>query len=60
MSVTTKAEAGLRGYHAQLARYGQRQVNAWRRKGGRRPNPTWDQIQAGTEPQRARSTSQRR
>ncbi|MGE3704791.1 MAG: hypothetical protein AB7I13_05930 [Vicinamibacterales bacterium] len=45
---------GRAGYVALVEKYGERQVKAWRRLGGRRPNPTLAQIEAGIEPKRAR------
>jgi hypothetical protein len=44
MSVVSRSEAGRRGYVAMLARYGEAQVNRWRRTGGRKPNPTYAEI----------------
>lgn len=56
MSVVSKSEAGYRGYLVTETRYGQRQMDRWRRMGGRPRNKTLAEIRAlpGHE---ARSTS---
>ena len=46
----TKSAAGRLGYMAQVEKHGIEQVRRWRSLGGRRPDPTWDEIQAGTGP----------
>lgn len=59
-SVVSPQEYGRRGYEVVLEKYGKARMDTWRRRGGRKPNPTWAQIQAGTEPQRARPSRKRK
>lgn len=44
-SVVTRSESGKRGYEALLATYGERQLNKWRRQGGRKKHRTLAEIQ---------------
>lgn len=46
--VRTQAEYGHLGHLEQVRRHGERKVRAWLRKGGRKPDPTFDQIMAAT------------
>lgn len=41
-----KSEAGYRGYLVTEARYGTKQMNKWRRMGGRKPNLTLAEVKA--------------
>ncbi len=45
--VRTRSERGRLGYEAMLRKYGKKQVDAWRRLGGRAPARTLAQIEAG-------------
>lgn len=56
-SVRSAAEYGRLGYLAMRAKYGDRQLNEWRRKGGRRPDPCITTL-ATTGP-KARKTTRR-
>lgn len=47
-------EYGYRGYLAQEAKYGKKKVDEWRRLGGRKPNRTVAEIEAGIVPDRVR------
>lgn len=40
----TSAEWGARGYHVTAARYGEAQMNRWRKRGGRKRNPTYAEL----------------
>lgn len=53
-SVVSAAERGRWGYQALVRKYGEARVNQWRRRGGRKPNPTLAQIQSGQLPERAK------
>ena len=46
MTVISRQESGARGYAVTRARYGDRKLNEWRRKGGRKPDPTLLEILA--------------
>lgn len=53
----SQAEYGHWGHAALVKKYGQRQVNAWLRKGGRKKDPTFDEIMASTvKPSRKRAS----
>lgn len=61
--VITRQEYGRRGYEVTLARYGKRQMDAWRRMGGRPKDPTYDEIvaaQAATRREKRRVSTDRR
>lgn len=60
MTVVSRSESGLRGYHATLAKYGPAQLNKWRRTGGRKPNPTLLEIREMEREQAAIKASARR
>lgn len=60
MTVVSRSESGLRGYHATLAKYGPAQLNRWRRSGGRKPNPTLLEIREMKREQAAIKASARR
>mgnify|MGYP000995870033 CR=1 FL=1 len=45
MSVVSRSEAGRRGYEVTRARYGDARMDAWRREGGRKPDPTRLEIE---------------
>lgn len=55
--MNTHADAGRLGYYALLEKYGEKQLNVWRRKGGRRRHRTIDEIEA--EAGATRSTKRR-
>lgn len=57
-SVVTRSEAGKRGYEALLATYGTKQLNRWRRQGGRKKHRTLAEINA--EARETASTKRRR
>lgn len=59
MSVDARI-SGFNGYVALVNKYGVRQVNQWRKRGGRRRERTLAEIKAASEPRRARSSSTRR
>jgi hypothetical protein len=50
VNVGTPSEWGKRGYETTLARYGEYRMNQWRRRGGRKPNPTLAQLEAMSRP----------
>lgn len=54
MSVRTAAEYGAIGNMRLRAKYPKQTLNAWARRGGRRRNRTLAEIEANTEPKRAR------
>jgi len=60
MNVVSRSEAGARGYAVTLAKYGPAQLNRWRRKGGRKPNPTLLEIREMEREQAAIKASARR
>jgi hypothetical protein len=51
--VVSQAEYGRRGYEVTLARYGSHRLDQWRRRGGRKPNPTLAEIRQLSEAQAA-------
>lgn len=53
-SVVTPQERGYRGRLAVEAKYGKRVTDSWRRKGGRKPNRTIDEIRANGRKPRQR------
>jgi len=57
--IVTASERGMRGRIAVEAKYGKKVTDSWRRRGGRKPNRTLAQIEAGIEPQRQRPSTAR-
>lgn len=58
-TVSTPSEIGYLGHLAQLRKYGPRQLDAWRRMGGRRRNRTLAEIEASTAGNRVKATRRR-
>jgi hypothetical protein len=44
MNPGTPQEWGARGYQVVVAKYGERQMNLWRKRGGRKRNPTYAEL----------------